>query len=207
MPQIPPNEMAQIVGRHRNLTASLDVQPVHVHFETQNRGEVVFVKARAHPLVNFGWVFNTALLVFIPPIILAAAAFFDFEIDSIFSPLAEFFLIGSFYAFVFTNAFFNFLDWYYDVYLVTNERIINIQFDPLKRHRITEAKLIDIEFVEETTIGLFQSLFGYGDVKASTAAKTNLFIFKAVPDPAWFRDTIMDAARFLRGGRRGNDRF
>jgi hypothetical protein len=106
-----------------------------------------------------------------------------------------------YYSILITYLLFNFTDWYYDIFLVTNERIINIEFSPLKRHRISEARLRNIEDVSETVIGLFPSLFNYGDVKVQTAGRHDLFVFRGVPDPAWFRDVIMDLSKFSRGGR------
>ncbi len=201
MPQVSSKHINQLVKTRKNIFGTLDINPRNFYFETQDRGEKVYIKARAHPFINIGWVLNTAFLMVIPFIIWYIYLILpvDLRIVGEVSPFLVIVIFSIYYSIIFTMTFFNFLDWYYDLYLVTNIRIINIQFDPLKQHRISEAKLEHIEHVDESVIGFFPSIFDYGDVKVSTAARRGMFIFRAVPDPAWFRDVIMDLSRYIRG--------
>ena len=200
MPQVPFNPIASIVRNKPRMPGAVDVIPEDVSFENQHSGEKIYVKARAHPFVNLGWVINLAFLIILPPIVFGLYLWipFNFEITDFIPPLTIGIITITFYSAVFTNGFFNFIDWYYDIYLVTSERIINIQFSPLKTHRVSEAKLSDVEEVDESVVGFFPQMFNYGDVRASTAARRSFFVFKSIPNPAWFRDVITDLTRYLR---------
>lgn len=210
MPQVPNNTAKQFRTVHPNMAGVLSINPRNVRFQTQNRGEKVFIKARAHPLINIDWVFNSAFLAIFP--ILVAVGFYYLPFDINILDYVEWYYLALvliiYYSVLYTSVLYSFMDWYYDVYLVTNERILNFQFEPLKRHRIAEARLENIENVSESVIGFLPSINNYGDVKIQTAAHHNLFTFRAVPDPSWFRDVVVDLSRLVkksyhrrRGGR------
>lgn len=201
MPQVSTKHINELVKTRKNMFGTLDINPKNFYFETQDRGEKVYIKARAHPFINFGWVMNSSFLLVLPLFVWYFLSILPIDL-SIFGHISFYSIIvilSIYYSIAISMMFFNFLDWYYDLYLVTNIRIINIQFDPLKQHRISEAKLEHIEHVDESMVGFFPSILNYGDVKVSTAARRGMFIFRAVPDPAWFRDVIMDLSRYIKG--------
>lgn len=200
MPQVP---SPSAVLNHPEIMGTLAIMPKGLTFQTQNKGERVYIKTRPHPLVNIGWITNFTLLAILPGVVYLIFNAIPLNLDfSDFIPNAFTLVVVllAYYSILLTYFLFNFIDWYYDIYLVTNERILNIEFEPIRSHRISEANLRNIEDVSESVIGVLPSLFNYGDVKVQTAARQDLFVFKAVPDPAWFRDVIVDLARFTRGG-------
>jgi len=199
MPQIPSNPLAKL-AEERGMMGTLDIFPKDVKFQTQNRGERVYIKSRAHPIVNLGWMFNVSILIVLPVIItiVVEALPFDLSIRDYMSDLILLVIGFIYYTLILTIAIYNFIDWYYDFYLVTNQRIINIQFDPLKHHKVSEAQLKNIENVTESVIGIIPNLFNYGKVRVQTAG-TEQFVFRSVPEPGWFRDVIMDLSQYIRG--------
>lgn len=203
MPQIV-NPTPSVI-QHRKIFGTLDILPKDISFESQNRGEKVFIKTRPHPLVNIGWVLNLAFFAVLPFLIIIILNALPVRInyESLIPSNYVLLIIGLFYySILFSFFLFNFVDWYYDLYLVTNERILNIEFEPIKSHKISEANLRNIEDVSETVIGFLPGIFNYGNVTVQTAARQDLFVFKAVPDPNWFRDVIVDLSRYSRGGRK-----
>lgn len=199
MPQVSSNPLMDIMRNKPSMIGSIDVAP-DIAFENQNPGEKVFIKARAHPIVNFGWVLNVSFMAVLPLLAYVGYQYIPFNFDLLdYVPI---YTIGvmllMYYSVVYTNAFFSFIDWYFDLYLVTDHRIINIQFEPLKDHKITESKLADIEHIEESVVGLFPQIFNYGDLKVSTAARRGLFYLRSVPRPAWFRNILTDLSNYLR---------
>lgn len=200
MPQIPASKAMEIVRDHPDKLFTIDINPQDFRFENQHPGEKVFVKIRASILVNIGWIFTTVFWSVLP--FVAGIIYFwqpyRIEFDSLFSiELAV--LIGLiYYSVILTNAFFKFLDWYYDIYLITNERVLHILFDPLKSYKVSEATLSDIEIVEEKTVGLLPSLFNYGDVRVTTAATKGSFKFLMIPEPSWFRKIIIHLSKEAR---------
>ena len=199
MPQVPVNPRA-LMSKDKSMFGTVEINPKEFRFETQNRNEKVFIKARAHLFTNVGWVFNSALLAVAPWVLLYILMIlpFNFEIRDYISDYMIFVLLYSYYLVLLTSIFFNIVDWYFDVYLVTNHRVVKIQFDPLKKHRVSETRLDRIEKITESVVGFLPGLFDYGDVIVQTAAERGVFRFKSVPAPSWFRDVIMDLARMLK---------
>jgi len=85
-----------------------------------------------------------------------------------------------------------FLDWYFNIYLVTNERVIDFDFNAFAYHKISETGLENIVDATQETIGFFPMIFNYGDVYIQTAGERREFDFLAVTNPSWVRDKIMD---------------
>jgi len=87
--------------------------------------------------------------------------------------------------------------WYHyshDIWVVTNQRII----DSLKRHwfhhRMASADLVDIEDIAVVREGLLQTMFNFGDVRCQTAGEQPNFILAGIPGPSKVLG-IVDAAR------------
>ena len=94
-----------------------------------------------------------------------------------------------------------FIKWYYNLYLVTSERIIHYFFRPLGGYKVAETEIENIQDVSQASIGFLPNIFGYGDIMVQTASIKNKFFFKAVPHPIWFRDVIADLSRLVKDDR------
>ena len=76
-----------------------------------------------------------------------------------------------------------FLSWYFDVYIITNQRVIDIDFYNLLSKKFSEAELSRIQDVTTEFSGISQTVFNYGNVLIQTAAEINEIIFNKVPNP------------------------
>lgn len=203
------NHVEQIVpNKERHALGALQFEPVGIKFSGQNPREKVFILLRAHIITNLGWVFRAAISALLPFVITGILTAIGFNINQL--PL----LSGSFtanqvteivvvivliyYSLLLTTTFRNFVNWYYNIYLITNERAIDINFDALVSYKILEARLDDIESVKEKSIGLLPSIFGYGDIYIQTAANLTNFDFISVPEPSRVRDIISDLSSFAK---------
>ncbi|MBN1916237.1 PH domain-containing protein [Candidatus Dojkabacteria bacterium] len=185
--------------------SSYEINPKGIRFGTQNPYEKVFVLIRPHILTNIGWMI-TAGAVFIVPFVVA------YLIDTFGIPLGDFvslerqlIVIVIYYSFLLTYVLFNFLDWYFDIYLVTNQRLIDYEFSPISSYHVIELALEDIQDIRDSTVGLLPSLFHYGTVIISSAAERGNFKFRAVPQPSRFRDVIGDLSSAVK--TRGHEKF
>ena len=99
----------------------------------------------------------------------------------------------------------NFLYWYYNIYIITDERIIDIDFYSLIYRSVSEAKIDKIEDVTATTAGLFAGVFNYGNITIQTAAEKREFDFNKVPQPAkvtkFLNELILEEEREKNEGR------
>lgn len=115
--------------------------------------------------------------------------------DLYLSPLARpiLVLIGSTYAMsIWLFAFTVFLDFYLDVWLVTNDRIVNVNQEGLFARTISELDLYKIQDVTSQVHGVFPTMFNYGNVYIQTAGVKERFVFEQVPNPHEVRKTIID---------------
>jgi len=84
----------------------------------------------------------------------------------------------------FGYAFMRFLLWFYDVDLVTNHRLVDIEFPSLLSKEETATRITQLEDITFRRTGFVRTTFNFGDVFIQTAgAKPNLD-FEDVPDPA-----------------------
>jgi hypothetical protein len=167
------------LGRLRSLSAYL-VQPSAVTFETQESDEEIILLLRKHVITNLPWVTASILLFFLPflfpllnPIFDISAIPFRFQVVG----------IVVWYLITFSLAFQNFLNWYYNVYIVTDHRVVDTDFFSLLYKHISDAPLENIQDISYSMGGVGSALFNYGNVYIQTAAEVPDFRFDAVPTP------------------------
>lgn len=170
------SEVIRTTPRAKTPWAAFMVRPAALRFETQDNEEKVLMLLRQHPVTNIKWVLTAILLSVVP----VFAVMFDL---GIIPPNFVFVSILFWYVFVFGFAFEQFLVWYFNVYLVTDERVIDYDFYSLLYKRISSAKIDNIEDVTFEMGGVPSSLINYGNVFIQTAAESREIEFHNVPRP------------------------
>lgn len=201
-------ELAEMANRipkeKRSSFGSIEYRPRHVRFATQNEGEHVYLLVRRHWITNLGWVLRNAFVGLVPPIIFFVLSFIELDLEFV-TPKIVFLGLLAFYSIIATNFFSAFFDWYFDPYILTNERIISYDFKPFTSYTIREATLDNIEDVRERSIGPVASLFNYGSIRILTASEQGEILFQAVPQPTKVRDIIADLAKIYKKYHFRND--
>jgi len=100
-------------------------------------------------------------------------------------------LLSTFYLYVWLFFFAAFVDYYLDVWIVTDRRILNIEQKGLFNRTISEQKLHRIQDVTSELKGILPTLFNYGEVHIQTAGEQARFVFKEVNDPRQIAKKIM----------------
>lgn len=81
-----------------------------------------------------------------------------------------------------------------DIWVVTNQRVV----DSVKRnwinHTMASADLVDIQDMAVHRNGLLATTFNYGDVRCQTAGEMENFILAGIPQPAKVLE-LVDASR------------
>lgn len=162
----------------RENLAALDTSPQNLRFETQEKEEKIVLFLRRHPITNLPWI-SLAVLMVLAPLLLRF-----FPILS-FLPF-RFQLIGVLIWYLLTLAFAleQFLTWFFNVHIATDERIVDIDFFNLIYKEVSDAKIDRIQDVTYKMGGVARTIFNYGDVFVQTAAEIPNFEFLAVPNPA-----------------------
>ena len=119
--------------------------------------------------------FRTVLLYILMTILPIAFYFLLLYTTDIFeSPVlrAVFILGGSIYSLYLVLFFFvGFLDYYLDVWIVTNKRVLNIEQKSLFSRIISEKELVKMQDITSEVIGIWATMFDYGNVYLQTAAE------------------------------------
>jgi len=146
-------------------------------FITQQQDEEIVLLLRAHPVTLLPWMLLALFMLLLPSLILSTGAFADVPGKFIFVARLVWYLMTLMYAFE------KFLYWFYSVFIVTNERLVDIDFENLITREITYANLNHIEEPAMISRGIFRSIFHFGDVLVTTASEMPTVEGLAVPYP------------------------
>ena len=87
---------------------------------------------------------------------------------------------------------YGFVDYYLDVYIVTDRRIVDIRQNGFFKREISELYLREVQDVNAKVIGFFPTVLHFGEVVIQTAGEIDNFLFNSVPHPYQISKTIMD---------------
>lgn len=164
-------------GRKPSIFTAFAVSPAEVSFETQERDEQVVAFLRMHLITNVPWLFLTLLFI-LAPLVLRFFPLIDF-LPFRFQLMS----IIMWYLLVTAFVFEKFLAWVFNVYIITDERIVDIDFHNLLYKEVSETKIDKIQDVTFKMGGVIRTIFNYGDVLIQTAGTELKFEFHAVPKP------------------------
>lgn len=184
--QIRDNE--NLPGHTHNTFASYYYYPDKVDFDTKDPEEVVILLVRRHPITNVPWLLMTFVLIIAPSFLSLLPMFEQVPVNFAFVFTLMWYTITA--AFVMEK----FLAWFFNVNIVTDERIIDVDFLNLVYREVTDA---DIEKIEDVTVemgGTIRTIFNYGDVLIQTASQEQKTKFEAIPHP----DRVAQILRKLR---------
>jgi len=160
-----------------NLSHSFLVKP-KVRFETQHKSEEVILVVRKHPLTQLSWILNSIFLIVI-------SLFLTFFLFPLFFPekyVFVFFLFAVF--FTFSYIWINFLLWFFTVGIVTNQRIIDLDFYNVLYKEFSATTIEEVSELTTNIGGFFGSLFHFGDVFIKTQGFQQNIEFDDVPQPS-----------------------
>lgn len=153
-------------------------KPTKIAFDSQQADEQVLLLLRRHPITQLRWILIVIVMAFLP---------FLFESIGLLSffPARFHFAAGvGWYLLLLGFSLESFLTWFYNVYLVTDERVVDVDFYNLLYKNISSAKIDNIEDISSEAGGLLSSIFNFGTVRIQTAGTAPEFEFDDVPQPA-----------------------
>lgn len=167
--------MEDVKSPSHALLHSFCVRP-HARFESQIEGETVLLVLRAHPITQLSWVLNG---IFIAVLLVVV----DVVGSGIFSPQQFVLFNMGVISFIFAYYWFNFLSYFFNVGIITNHRVLDVDINAVIYKEVTEAKIQKIEDITAKSAGYFGSLFNYGNVFVQTAGSELNIEFIHVPRP------------------------
>ena len=91
-----------------------------------------------------------------------------------------------------------FIDFYLDLWIVTNDRIVDIEQHGLFSRTISELDLYNIQDVTVETSGFFATMFKYGNLDVKTSSDNSQIIFRDIPNPNEVRQALIELAEHDR---------
>jgi uncharacterized membrane protein YdbT with pleckstrin-like domain len=162
------------------------------HFKVVGENEKVVKVIHRH------WI-DILLQLLVALAIMAALAGSLFVFPFIFPQLQEkefysifLFLETVFGIFIWIYVFLIWIDYYLDIWIITDERIINIEQRGLFMRNVSELRYERVQDVTAEVEGFLQTIFNFGDVHIQTAGETPRFFFRQVPDPYGIKSMIMN---------------
>jgi membrane protein YdbS with pleckstrin-like domain len=177
-----------LAGHTHNPLSAFSFYPERVKFITEDPEEQVVLLLRRHPITNIRWIF-IAFVMFITP---SAISIFPF-VEGVPSGFQVVFLL-IWYMVVVAFIFEQFLTWFFNVNIITDERIIEVDFVNMVYREITDANIDQIQDVTVEMAGAVRTFFNFGEVLIQTAAQEPKIEFEAVPQP----DRVSRILRDLR---------
>ena len=169
---------------HMSLLSSFCKSPKGVHFQTQKPHEEIILFLRSHFVTNISWIILSLFLLVLPVII--AAFLPNFGLDFLSTPIANRFITVFtlfYYLMLFSYVFISFLHWFYNVFMVTSERVVDIDYSDIVVHNIAVASLTHVQDVNYTQSGFIPTFFNYGDLFVQTAGNEKNFEALSIPKP------------------------
>lgn len=182
------SERHALPGHTRNPLASFCYYPEHVHFVGADEQEKIVLLLRRHPITNIKWILVAIFMLFAPLLVSFAPFVNSFPVNMQIMLLLFWYLVTV--AFILEQ----FLTWFFNVYIVTDERVFDVDFHNLVYREITDANLEQIQDVTVRVGSFIRTIFGYGDILIQTASEMPQIEFDAVPQP----DRVAEILRELR---------
>lgn len=154
---------------------------------------------RRHPIVFVGPVFMFIFLAILP--FIASQLIFGDQLPVLNHPFLN---IGArlfasvYYLGIWIFFFSQFMDYYLDISIVTNDRILDIEQKGLFGRSIAELDMTRIQDVHSEIKGIIPTLLNYGSVEIQTAASEKNFHFEQVPRPHLVRQRMLELAALDR---------
>jgi uncharacterized membrane protein YdbT with pleckstrin-like domain len=155
--------------------------------------ERIVAEVRRHMFVFYSRIVGLVILIFLP------LAFTSTVVDFLNTRILETgggtiftFLYLVWFLILFVVFFFQWTDYYLDVWVLTNERIFDIEQRGMFSRHISVFRLERVQDVTVEVNGLLATFLKFGDVHIHTAGEATDFIIKDAADPLYIKKIIME---------------
>ncbi len=153
-------------------------------FVTQQQDEDIALLIRSHPITNAGWILLCIVMLLVPSMAMGLGFLDNVNFKYRFMGFLAWYLLTMLIAFE------SFLRWYYSIVIITNERIVDVDFHNIMSRQITSVNLNHVEEPVMSTRGFLNTMFQFGDVSVQTASEMPTLEAHNVPFPHKVVDII-----------------
>lgn len=154
------------------------------HLPNAIPNEQVVYFLRRHPIVLLGITLGILLLMALPVLIFSIISTYQPDLLESQALRATLVMGGSvFMLFSWLFLFQNFVDYFLDMWIVTDRRVLNIEQTGLFGRTVSELRLYRIQDVTASVHGILHTILDFGHVEIQTAGENVRFQFEQVPHP------------------------
>ena len=172
------------------LPAAFITMPKDTRFQGEDDDETIILLLRAHLITNVPWIV-AAILMLLAPVFFFPLLF----MTNVLPPLPagfKFVSIIFWYLGTTTYALLNFLNWYFNAGIITDRRVVDIDWNSLTHREVTIAMLSKIQDVTPSLVGVLGGIFDYGHVHIQTAGTLPNIEFLSIPHPQSVANKIQE---------------
>ncbi|MCK4918876.1 MAG: PH domain-containing protein [Candidatus Pacebacteria bacterium] len=162
-------------------------------FPGQHDNEKVVLILRKHPISLFVYAIQLLffsllpILVYIFLIPIVFPAFLEYPYQNVYILLSTIF-----YGLIWITSFVIWVDYYLDIWIITNQRLLDIEQKGFFNRTVSELDLKKIQDITSNVKGIIPTMFGFGSIQIQTAAEEKKFELKSVPHPVTARRKIIE---------------
>lgn len=105
---------------------------------------------------------------------------------------------SAYFLFILLFLFIGWLNYYLDVWIVTNERLVDIDQKSLFDRSVSQLSLRKIQNVKAEVKGILPTLLRFGDVDVESAgADVGRFSFRSIPKPFEVERKVLELAQYV----------
>lgn len=161
-------------------------------FPGQQTGESIYLVVRQHWMILAKrlaiWaILVLALILFKRFLPLLGTTILEGPVATVINMAIQMYIL-----FLVTSLFIIWVLYYLNMYIVTNERIVDVDQKGLFSHHVAELNMEKIEDVTSEVNGIFGHIFDYGSVFIQTAGTRERFDFQNVPNPGRITKLILE---------------
>lgn len=148
---------------------------------------------RRHPITVLSLFFIVALVLVLPP---ASYFVLEYLYPGVFDPQANFALFmivaSAFFLGGWLFCFQMFIEYWLDVFIVTDKRVLDIDQKGLFDRTVSELRLYRTQDVTAQIKGPLHTILDYGDIFIQTAGEQERFHFEDIPHPNQVAKNILE---------------
>jgi len=169
--------------------------PERYHFKEQEAGEEILEVVRRH-WFNIFWQFIPILAIAFA--LISLFTIFASSLLQVLSPAVLLF-VGSFlFLALWMVASVIWVDYYLDVWIITNKRVVNVEQKGLFMREVSELRYNKIQDITTEVHGFLPTMLSFGDVYVQTAGLEPRFLFRSVPFPYKIKDQLVALQKRIR---------
>lgn len=172
---------------------AFDIEQCFSQTSDCGKGKDIVIFARRHWVSFLGDIIMSVLLLIIPLVLILVALYF--LPDNFQGKVLNFIVVfgSAYYLVMLTFIFSAWISYYYDIYILTSDKIVDITQSGFFNRKIAQLSLLRVQDVSSKIEGFFPTFFVFGDVLVETAGeKVETFLLKDIPNPQKFSASVLE---------------